>query len=291
MGADAAVAEPEQKVEEQGPTDEGAEATRPARHLFQYSMSVHAGAGAEDCDDPIACKDPGHFHGWISLPNRIQQEDITAKARAAAARRKRALRDAGAHGRPAADAYVTLEAELDELLAGDRTPILEQLSNRKARERAGETLAEIREEERFEHYDQDAEEYRRQKALPEEDRDAEEFKRLDEEMTAFGDALDRRIEELRQADIAGMANLDDAALRIRLREARIEADANDAWNKEYFLWLGYVSTKVPLRSGASKRYFESFEAFKSAAPEAIEVVDEAIHELESRFVRGDGTGN
>lgn len=287
----ATVVPAEQEQDDGAPVEEGAEATRSADHLFQYSQIVHAGAGAAECEHVQDCKDKAHFHAWICLPNKLQHRDVQEKARAAKARRKLAMRDSGGEGRGASDAYVMLESELDDLMRGDRKPILEQLSNRKARERLGEVVLEVREEERFENYDQDSEEFRRLALLKEEDRDAELFKQLDAAMTLFGEAIEQRAEEQRLSDVAAMEAMDDTSLRSILREARIEGEANDVWNATYYAWLAFICTKVPLANGASRRYFTSMEEFKNAPPEAVSAVDDAIRDLEGRMVRGDAAGN
>src|SRR5438445_543555 len=96
---------------EGAPSENGAEATRTTKHLFSYSKYVHAGDGAEECEhrEDGKCEDAAHFHGWVCLPNSLQHRDILDKARAAKARRRRALRDGGDAQRAATDAYVTLE--------------------------------------------------------------------------------------------------------------------------------------------------------------------------------------
>jgi hypothetical protein len=282
---------PVQDQQDGAPVEEGAEATRSADHLFQYSQLIHAGAGAAECEDPASCKDTSHFHAWICMPNQLQHRDVQEKARATKARRKLAMRDAGEDGHPASDAYVMLESELDDLMRGDRKPILEQISNRKARERLGEIVLEVREEDRFENYDQDAEEYRRLALVPEDERDKEMFEQIDRAMTVFGEAIEKRAEDLRQQDVKSMENMDEQSLRAIVREARIEGEATDVWNATYYAWLGFIATKVPLANGASKRYFTSMEEFKNAPPEAVRAIDDAIRDLEARMVRGDAAGN
>lgn len=287
---------PEQ-ADEGAPVEEQAEATRSAAHLFQYSTYVHAGEGAEECEhrEDGVCKLSGHFHAWVCMPNSIQHRDILEKARAAKARRKRALRDAGTDGRGASDAYVTLESDLDDLMLGDHEPTIKQIAQRSVRKTMGERINDVREnDDRFETYFQDAEEWRRLNELPEEERPADEYKVLGEMMDDFEEAVKARTKEDTEREEEALRKLSDEQFRAVVREARIDGESAEAHMTAYYLWLGFIGTRVPSTQqhpGSSKRYFQALEDFRNASPEAVEAVDNAMRDLEGRMSRGDASGN
>lgn len=277
----------EQAPEEGAPVEQGAEATRTAANLFQYSQYVHAGTGATECEhkEDGKCSEEGHFHAWVCLPNSLQHADIQEKARAAKARRRRAMRD------EATDAYITLEAELDDLMRGDREALLLMLFERESRQHLGEWVLELREEERFESYPQDAEEYRRQSEIPEDERDAEEWDQLDKAMTAFGDAIEARIEQEKEKELGAMRGMTEEQVRDLVRESRIEGESMEYYTHIYYIWLGFICTRVPPGGMQSRRYFKTLEDFRNGPPEAIAGIDETLRQLESRTIRGDAAGN
>lgn len=276
---------------------EEAEATRTTKHLFQYSAYVHAPEGAEECEHATdgECKDGDHFHAWVCLPNSLQHRDILEKARAAKARRKRALKDAGGEGRQPSDAYVTLESELDdELEPENREALLDELAGRATRKRLSEIIREVQEgEERFETYFQDAEEWRRLTALEKDERPADEYKVLDELMTDFEEASSEAVRTETERERKALEALNEENLRAVLRDARITLNSGEAHLNAYYTWLGFVGTrKVGGKPGVgSLRYFGTIEEFKAASPEAINAVDDALKDLESRMQRGDASGN
>jgi hypothetical protein len=272
----------------EAPVEGGAEATRSMGHLFEYSTYVNAGTDSEECEHAKdgKCKNDEHFHAWICLPNALQNRDIQEKARAAKARRKRALRDSGGDGRSASDAYVTLESELDDLLAGDRERLLAQIADRNVRKKLGEIVTDIRESDHFENYEQDAEEYRRLSAMKDEERDEEEYKALDDRMTEFTNAVEERVKRTTKEEIDGMGAMTEDQVRALVREARIEGEANEQSDHVYHVWLGFIGTRVcgPDR----RRYFQSVEDFRNASPEAVNAIDLAMQDLTTRTIRGGG---
>lgn len=288
-------------AEDQGAPVEGdAEATRSTANLFQYSEYVHAGVGSAECENARdgKCKDPGHFHAWVCLPNSIQHRDILEKARAAKARRKRALRDAGGDGRPPSDAYVMLESDLDDALRGDTAQVVADMAQRSVRKRMRDVIREVREDDdRFADYFQDAEEWRRLVAMPEEERPTDEFRLLDEEMTAFEEAVKAEVDREVERERATIGRMPPENLREVLRTAHIEADTNDVYLNAYYIWLGYIGTRVVGTSPSVasmvtvKRYFNSLEDFRNGSPEAVEAVDNALRDLEGRMGRGEAAGN
>lgn len=285
-----ATTEPVEVEDDGGPVEEGAEATRTMAHLFQYSMYVHAGDGAEGCENREngRCSDAEHFHAWVTLPNKLQHTDIQEKARAARARRKRALRDAGGDGRQPSEAYITLESELDDLMLGDREKLLTEIAERNTRKHFGEYVIDIREnDERFEHYAQDAEEYRRLVRLPEGQRDEEAFKALDDQMSTFAQAIETRVEEEAKREVLAMLGMGEDGVREIVRAARIEGEAFEQSQNTYYTWLAFVGTRVPPAGNTSKRYFAGLEDLRGASPEAVDAIDNALKDLEGRMVRGD----
>lgn len=296
MGStDTAVAEPQQQPEEDGaPVEEGAEATRSARHLFAHNRAIHAGAGATECEhkDDGKCKDPDHFHAWVSLPNSMQHHDIFEKARAAKARKRRALRDAGTDGRQPSDAYVTLESDLDDLLSGDIEPVIDEIAVRKVKKALPERVAYVREhDERFENYAQDSEEWRRLKAMSEEERPTEEFEQLDRDMDAFEAAVQARGEQEAETERAALRNMDASELREVVRKARIDGESGEAHMVAYYLWMAFISTRKMPGHRVAGRYFATIEELRAAAPEVVDVIDETLRDLEGRLTRGDAAGN
>lgn len=293
---DTAVVDETEIVEDEAEDEvaEGAEATRTTAKLFEYSRYVHAGDGAEQCEhrEDGACKEAEHFHAWICLPNSLQHRDIQEKARAAKARRKRAMRDAGTDGRPPSDAYVTLESELDDLMLGDRKALLDQIAERTVRKKFGEYVTDVREnDDRFETYGQDAEEYKRQMELPEEQRD-DEFKQLDTLMTDFTKAVEDRVESEKQREIQVMEGLPEENVRALVRESRIQGEATDQSINTYYTWLAFICTRRPgVAQITAKRYFATLEDLRNAPPEAVTVIDDAIKDLETGQIRGEAAGN
>lgn len=278
------------------PIEQEAEATRTTKHLFEYSQYVHAGEGAEECEHKIdgKCQDAGHFHAWVCLPNSIQHRDILEKARAAKARRKRALADAGGEGRPASDAYVMIESDLDDTLEGDTETVVAELAARSVRKRMPDLIREVQEaEDRFENYYQDAEEWRRLAALPEEERPTDEFKLLDEEMTAFEEAVKETVSREQGREEDALRAMSPENLRAVLRTARVDGDIAEAHLTAYYTWLGFIGTRiVASKQGiGTRRYFNALEDFRNASPEAVEAIDNALRDLETRMNRGDAAGN
>ena len=276
------------------PVEEGAEATRTTANLFQYSAYVHAGAGALECEhlEDGQCKEVGHFHAYICLPNSLQHRDIQEKARAAKARKKRAMRDAGGDGRQPSDSYIMLESELDDLMLGDREALLRQIATRTTRKKFGEYVTDVREgDERFETYGQDAEEFQRLMKLPEEER-GEEFKQLDDLMGAFARAVEDRVEEETNREIETLRGSPEDAVRNTIRESRIEGEATDVSVNTYYIWLAFVCTRHCSKPEVSaKRYFATLEDLRNASPEAVDAIDETLKDLESRMTRGEALGN
>lgn len=296
MGVDTLPDETEKAVDDGRPV-EGAEATRSAGNLFEFSEFVHAGAGAAECEhrEDGECKLPQHFHAWICLPNSIQHADILQKARAAKARRKRAMRDAGTDTRQASDAYVMLESDLDDALTGDRKPLIREMAERRIRKTMGERInGVIEDNDAFENYYQDSEEWRRLTALPVDERPTEEYADLTKLMDDFEEAVRKARDFDTDREIKAIESLSEEALRGVVRDARLDGESSEAHMTTYYAWLGFIGTREVAkeqRVGSNKRYFATLEDFRNGPPEAINAIDNALRDLEGRMSRGGASGN
>lgn len=270
--------------------DGTAEATRSTSELFQWSGYVHVGAGAEDCEHSVdgECHDPQHFHAWVCLPNAYQIRDITDKARAAKARRRRALRD------PESDAHAVLEDELDDL----RDPatfqlVIQALADSAVDSKLLEIIGDLQNDDRFEHHEQDSEEFQRLQALPEDERDPEEWERLQADMLAYAEALREEVQKRTDAELAHLkAKGQDEVIDLE-RKRRIDMDSSEHYLHTYYTWAIFIGTREPTTNGfPSERKFKSPEAQRNAPPEAIAALREKIRVLEERTVaRSDAAGN
>src|SRR6516225_2883828 len=156
--------------------DGAAEATKSTTELFRWSDYVHIGRDAESCEHATdgECSEEGHFHAWVCLPNTFQIRDIADKARAAKARKVRALRDKGS------DSHEVLEMDLDDLRRDHYDLLVTSLARAAVEKRIADIVRSVDEgDERFEHHAQDLEELNRLRGLPEEERDPEELERLE----------------------------------------------------------------------------------------------------------------
>jgi hypothetical protein len=121
------------------------------------------------------CGDEEHFHAWIRLPNPFQIRDITEKARAARARKKKELDD------ETSDARVTLEFDLQDLAATTKEVIVNEIVDKDFADDYRKAVREVdtqldpdyapKDEDDeipklWEHIDQDREEYERQRQHP-----------------------------------------------------------------------------------------------------------------------------
>lgn len=266
--------------------DGEAEATRSAAELFQWSDYVHVGRGASECPEATTgkCSDPGHFHAWVCMPNTYQVRDIVDKSAAAKARKRRALHEEGS------DAYETLEMQLDEAYDDHRERMISELSKYLGDKRLLEFIRELRDDERFEHYDQDAQEYRRLSALPEDER-GEEFERLHADMESYREALQARVDEELNGQVERLRALPRAELLDEERRRRVELITNEAYNHTYYTWAIYVGVRDS-KEFSSTRRFKSLEELHAAPPEVVQALRDKIADLELRmYERGGASGN
>jgi hypothetical protein len=293
------VVAPEPPPQEAVATYDGqAEATRSGEELFQWSRYVHVGRGASECEhgqDGKCDRKPsplpdggmeGHFHAWVCLPNTFQIRDIGDKARAAKARKSRALRD------PESDSYAVLEEDLAELSRDGMDKIIAAASEAEVEKRLPEIIDGLKDDERFAHQEQDAEEFRRLEALSEDDRDAEEYDRLKAQMLAYSEHFDAVIAEQERRERESLARTPEQALEIE-RRSRIEHISIEAYLHTYYTWSVYVGTRKPVADGLPLvRSFGGPEELRLAPPEVVVVLRETIKDLEERTtVRSDAAGN
>lgn len=286
------------------PPEPTAEAERPREDLFEYSRWLHVGDGAVDCPDARTgkCQQERHFHAWIRLPNALQIRDIAEKAKAAQARRKRILKE------PDSDAYVILEAELDELrdesmrdmmiedlLGKDFHEVYQdavrEVADREADEDADDITGEV--PKLYAHIEQDREEYNRLAALPEDQRDADEFNHLEQRLADHGRALDAEITRLQEPRRETLKGKTTVELVDMVRSKRIESEAAEEYVHTFNVWQWYVCTFKPRDKGIPReRYFTDLTQLKQdQVRPVVTALRENFHDLEIKFARSSGRGN
>lgn len=290
MEAAVAVAKPRQAPPEPEPSHDGAaEATRSGEELFQWSGYVHVGPGAAECEHAIdgACTDRRHFHAWVCLPNQFQIRDITDKARAAKARKVRALRD------PESDSFAVLEAELETDQREHFEELKRGVAEQEVQDRIVDIVREVDDDERFENHAQDAEELQRLQGVKEDERDAEEYSRLQAEALAYSQALQDAVKQATDAEVIRLNNTPPDEVVEMERRRRIENLATELYLHTYYTWTMYVCARKPSLEGFSTaRVFKAPEELKNAAPEVVIALRAKIRDLEHRTaVRGDAAGN
>lgn len=227
---------------EQAPTEPQPAARMSARSMFRYSSYVHVGDGAEECEHATdgRCSNLDHFHAWVRLPNPYQHEDIRRKALAAKARKIRELKD------PDSDASVVLDQELAELHDPALADvIIDELLAREWTDDYMEAVADVEEEEEFEHIAQDREEYNRlkptQSTLPEDEQDPD-YRQLVKMMGAYGDAIRERLEQLQEPKRAELRSRPVESIIALARARRVEEAGNAAFMETYNAWMWFVGT-------------------------------------------------
>lgn len=281
--------------------DGEAEATRTTEELFQWSAYVHAGAGAEECEhaEDGQCQDAWprgkHFHCWVTLPNTFQARDITEKALAAKARRRRTLTQDGSDGGEPSDAYLTLAEGLEAWTLNDKTwdALLSRIADRRVQAEQPEITRRLLDDDRFEHYPADLEEYRRQGTLPEEERDQETWERLTRDMDDFRKAFEESCTSMfdRERDVLKGTPRHEV-LDIE-RRYMVDQSAIEQFNHTYYTWAYYVCALKPVGDGyPTERIFSKPEELRGCPPEAFARLRDAYRSLENRFFgRGDVAGN
>lgn len=277
------------------PTD--AEKTR--HDIFAYSMWLHHGEGAEECEDKEngKCKLVEHFHAWIRLPNPFQVRDIQEKARAAGARRRRLLSDADS------DAAVILDAELDEMRDDAVKPVLvdeildqdfQEVYSRALRE-VGEIedeSADVKEDEDvpklYENVHQDREEYQRLQQLPEDER-PEEFESLEKHLADYSRAVEDRIKAIQQPQREHLMGRSMDDLVKIVRKARVDGQVTDAYVQAFRSWTWFVCTyrhRPITKEAVVERVWRDFNHMKyETDSEVLALVRDSFEALEGNLAR------
>lgn len=280
-----------------------AEAERPADRLFKWSTWVNVGEGADECDERYSgkCSKPEHFHAWCRLPNGFQVRDITEKASAAAALRRRAMR------REDSDARIVMEDELDELRESALTDegkaiLVDEIVDEDFQEDFTRATREVDDMDDPDYVPKDdeptpklyaeiaqhREEYMRQRALPEEQRSPD-YAEMEELVANYSRAIDARMEEIQQPRKAGLMErpLDDLIEIIRRK--RIEEAANEVYLHTFNMWTWYVCTFKPRgenKTPNERRWSDINVMRHEEAPEVIARVQSAFRVLENDAVTG-----
>lgn len=270
--------------------------------MFTFSVWVHVGPGAEDCEavdedaGTVDCSNPLHFHAWCRLPNQFQHREIREKATGAKARRSRQLRDEGS------DAYAVLEDELDDLRRlGEelaRPSLTDELVARDWWRDYLEAVKDVEDEEGDDGekiYGQVNDDRRRMQELlelPADDRPQAEFEELTSHLAAYEQAIDAKTKELQEPRRAGYDAKDFEELLTVARDQRIESEAMDEFTHVYSTWMWFYGTlaQAPQAGGATRR-FQSVEQMQEAAPEIVNALQQAYQDLEKTFQQGRVPGN
>jgi hypothetical protein len=287
-----------------------AEAERTPRELFAYSAWVHVGDGAEECDHKLdgKCDEREHFHAWVRLPTPYQIRDINEKAKAAQARRLRALRN------PESDAAIILENELDELReaaeSGSLGVLVEEILDQDHADdmmRATRNVRALVDEEwepdedgpedqkappLFATVDQDFEEWQRQRELPEEER-SEDWPEIQSHIDKYTEAVNAELESIREPKRAELMSRSIDQLIEIVRRDRRESDAAEVYLHTYHSWTQFVCTFKPkLKGTPNERVFKDYIQMRQETPEPVVVaLRRAFEGLERNLARSRQAGN
>lgn len=279
----------------EAPEPPEAEAGKAPGHMFQWYTWLHVGAGAQECEHATTGKCPlegdatpveeRHFHAWCRMPNQFQMRDIAEKARAAKARKMRAMRN------PDTDQYAILENELDQLRDNPEEAV-EEILNGEWLDDYNAALRIVEEREEFSLVDQDREEFQRQQMLAPEDRE-EGFDQLAAHMDEYGKAADAELEKIQEPKRQSLRQLPIEDLVTRVRRGRVENIGNEEYLHTYNYWSWFAGTLKVKNGGPSpERRFADITILKQqTAPEVIEALKETYNELENRLARGRAAKN
>lgn len=219
---------------------------------------------------------------FIRLPNQFQHADVRLKALAAKARRMRQLRD------PEADAYVILEAEMDDLVrGGDTAPLIDEIVRKDWWKDHMDAVADVKEREEFAHIEEDQERHVEMLALPEDKRDGEEFAELERHLLAYNKAVEEGREARQKPRRDALADQDITDLVSIVREDRISAEGNAVFNLNFTKFEVFTCTHCVTDDGKpTKRYFDTIEEAESADPDDLRALTEGFQELEASFNSG-----
>ncbi|GAC1522427.1 MAG: hypothetical protein NVS3B1_07790 [Marmoricola sp.] len=289
-------------AEEMSRPREAAALTASARQMFKFSHYLHVGPGAQECpDNGVGCENGEHFHAWLRLPNKFQQKDLHEKAMAAKARTLRRLKD------PESDAGTVMEAELSVLRAsGDEEVMVEDLLKGEFAHFYLKATEMVDEREEFEHINQDRERYialidAGEDAKPEEEQ-SDEFRELVRQVERYVTATKEALREVQQPKRDMFLSLGREGLADRLRDARIEELAGNAFFHTYNEWMWFIGTlDVEPHQATGRPHKRKWAGVGSMdeqapgtiwgeSPEVIEAIESSFGELETAL-QGAARGN
>lgn len=267
--------------------------------LFRYSTWVHVGPGAEACGDvdevagTNSCADPLHFHAWCRIPNQFQHREIRDKGLAAKARKARGFRD------PETDAYAIIEGQLDEIERegeGGRDEFIEELLARDWWPEYQEAVADVAEEEdppqgdeepqrKWAHVEDDRKRHKELKALPEAERPKDEYESLTRHLVAYNERIDEVHKERMKPMREALEGLDMAELKDRVRDLRIDQEADQEFLHVYNMWEWYFGT-LKQQLGPPERVFSDVARLQEVAPEVVAVLQDTFADLEKSRQKG-----
>lgn len=275
--------EPATPVEESVPE-------RTEARIFRYSDWVNVGEGSADC--PHAqdgkCREKTHFHAWVRLPNKFQIVQIREKAQAARARVLRQAKD------PETDRWEIIENQVEEAFAAGKDGVVAELLGLNEWKRMRQGMAELVNDDQAEgdgegeevrspwaDIEADQERFRHLSSLPEEDRDEDEYGELSRHLTAWNEALDERLEELRAPERESLEERSEEELRAMVRENAVTDQANGIFMRTFARWQMAVCTmKV---DSHTEKLFPSPQRMEAESPEVIAALELAFNDLESEF--------
>lgn len=301
-------ATPEQQAEVETPVEEQppprAEAERTADKLFKWSTWLHVGEGADECEERYSgrCRDVEHFHAWCRLPNPFQVRDITEKSQAAAALRRRTLRNLES------DARIILEDELDTLRdstdddEGKKILVDEILDKDFADNYTAAQRAVMDQEDpgftpegdeeipkRFADIFQMREEFDRQKDLPEEQR-SKDWPELEKYIAEYQLAIEAEMDHaLKPRHDAMMQRPLDDLIDI-VRRDRMEDQANEVHLHTFNMWTWYVCTFKPrgVDKIPNERVWPDINIMRyNESQEVIRAVQDTFRSLENEAIIGE----
>lgn len=260
--------------------------------IFKLSEFVHVGQGAAECEERETgtCTNPHHFHAWCRIPNQLQHDTIREKAMAAKARRMRVLKD------KESDAYEVLELGLEELRAtGDTEAMIELIVSRDVVKDHKNAIKAVREEERFEHIEEDQERLRALEAMEEDQRPDDEYNHLKTHCKEFEEEVARVRRQSQEPVRESLRQRPVDELIDMIREHRIERDAAGIFMDTFSQWEWYLGTMKPKPITPSdpnwptQRYWGSIDAMRESADEVLNALDNAFGAMEAELaVQGKG---
>lgn len=268
-----------QAIEASHPTEP---AQADAAKMFRYSIYLHVGPGAQECEhgEDGECEETSHFHAWCRLPNKFQHRDLYERATAAKARRLRQL------ALPDSDAREILEAELDTFKddAHVETIIDDLLKGEWAQDYVNATK-EVGERETFEHIQADRERFVQLgeiEAQKSEEDQGEEFQELADHIRAWSNDVAEELRLLQEPKRQAFRDLDRDALIDQLRKRRITQIADQLYLHVYNQWEWFICTMRvkdnPITGRPYERYWEHMGTLDEPSPgsmwgESPEVID------------------